>query len=191
MPLSLVNTCQCYASRCPTECRLSYSAEPWKCLVSLRFLKDEHGQSLGQVRNEPFGPPIFKKEQVEDRIRRAQLAILNPKRDYRKYLDEDSEETDLTFSANCVSLQISGKDVADLSFVDLPGSSSPCSTILFAKLKIHIPGLIVSVAKGGNENDIELVKNLVSSYISKPSCLILLTVTCESQFPCWSPLKYN
>jgi hypothetical protein len=105
--------------------------------VSLRFLTDENGQTLGQVRDEPFGPPIYKKEEVEDRIRRAQLAILNPKRDHRKFLDSDSDDTDLTFSTNCVSLQISGKDVADLSFVDLPGLSSPlCNT--FARLRTFV-----------------------------------------------------
>jgi hypothetical protein len=58
-----------------------------------------------------------------------------------------------------MALTVSKK--ADLSFVDLPG-------------------LIASVGKGGNANDIELVKNLVTSYIHKPSCLILSTVACES-----------
>jgi hypothetical protein len=41
-------------------------------------------------------------------------------------------------------------------------------------------GLIVSISSAGSEGDIELVKGLVESYISKPSCLILLTVACES-----------
>jgi hypothetical protein len=44
-----------------------------------------------------------------------------------------------------------------------------------------VKGLIASVSNGGNTNDIELVKNLVTAYISKPSCLILLTVACESE----------
>jgi len=60
-------------------------------------------------------------------------------------------------------LEISGKDLADLSFVDLPG-------------------LIASVGGGGNERDIELVKSLVTSYIEKSSCVILLTVACETDF---------
>lgn len=45
-------------------------------------------------------------------------------------------------------------------------------------------GLIVSVSQGSNESDIELVRDLVRTYISRPSCLILLTVTCESKFSC-------
>ena len=43
-------------------------------------------------------------------------------------------------------------------------------------------GLIVSVSQGSNDSDIELVRDLVTSYIVRPSCLILLTVTCESKF---------
>ena len=42
-------------------------------------------------------------------------------------------------------------------------------------------GLIASVGQGGNSSDIDLVKELVRMYIEKPSCLILLTVTCESK----------
>ena len=42
-------------------------------------------------------------------------------------------------------------------------------------------GLIVSVGRDGKDSDIGLVKDLVATYISRPSCLILLTVTCESE----------
>jgi hypothetical protein len=44
-----------------------------------------------------------------------------------------------------------------------------------------LKGLIASVGQGGNTSDIDLVKDLVTTYICKPSCLILLTVTCESK----------
>ena len=49
-------------------------------------------------------------------------------------------------------------------------------------------GLIASVGTGGNASDIDLVKDLVTTYICKPSCLILLTVTCESKF--WAPSSF-
>ena len=66
-----------------------------------------------------------KKEEVQDRIARAQRAILNPSTDPQRFLDEEDPDLsirrELTFSTNCVSLQISGDDVEDLSFVDLPG----------------------------------------------------------------------
>lgn len=77
--------------------------------------------------NENFGGVIVDKSDVEDRIRRAQRAILNPivrKEKGAKYFlinDDEASVLELSFSSNFVSLQISGPEVADLSFVDLPG----------------------------------------------------------------------
>ncbi|KAI0359461.1 hypothetical protein OH77DRAFT_1419958 [Trametes cingulata] len=152
-------------TRSPTECRLSYSSDPWKCVVSLRILTDSDGKPLGQPLNLPFGEPILDKSAVEDRIRRAQRAILNPSADHTAFLTDDSDSSarEVSFSMNCVCLQISGPDVEDLSFCDLPG-------------------LIASAGSAGSASDIELIKNLVSSYITKSSCIILLTVACETDF---------
>lgn len=82
---------------------------------------------LGQARNQQFGKVIYDKDLVEERIRRAQRAILNPKVKPKRFLEDSADEVEgtesqLSFSSNCVSLQISGPDVADLSFCDLPGS---------------------------------------------------------------------
>ena len=113
-------------SSCPTECRLSRSDFPWQCIVSLRFITDARGQLLGQARNDVFGSIIYNQSEVEERIRRAQRAILNPQKPPKDFLnneDEDGLVSELNFSTNCVSLQISGPEVADLSFCDLPGMS--------------------------------------------------------------------
>ncbi|TFK21928.1 hypothetical protein FA15DRAFT_597001 [Coprinopsis marcescibilis] len=155
-------------TRCPTECQLSHSNSKWRCDVSLQFNTDSKGQPLGQVRRETFGPTIYDKAEVEDRIRRAQLAVLNPNRASKQFLEGDESELKfddtLSFSQNFVSLKISGRGVADLSFVDLPG-------------------LIASVSTGrGHSNDIALVESLVTTYIKRPSCIILLTVACETDF---------
>ncbi len=94
------------------------------CTVSLHFITDEHGKPLGQARNDRFGGPMFDKSEVEERIRRAQRAILNPNTLSMRFLegpDEDPMGRELTFSMNSICLQISGSDVADLSFCDLPG----------------------------------------------------------------------
>ena len=40
-------------------------------------------------------------------------------------------------------------------------------------------GLIASVSDHSHDEDVEKVAQLVSSYISRPSCIILLTVACE------------
>ncbi|KAF8419805.1 P-loop containing nucleoside triphosphate hydrolase protein [Boletus edulis BED1] len=150
-------------TRCPTECKLSHSDLPWSCDIKLHFHTDSMGVPI-PVCLVPFGSPITSKSLVEDRIRRAQRAILNPSQKPDDYLhDGFPEENELSFSKNYVSLEISGKDLADLSFVDLPG-------------------LIASVGARGDDRDIELVKSLVTSYIEKPSCVILLTVACETDF---------
>ena len=148
--------------RCPTECKLSHPESPWRCVVKLHFHINTRGVPI-PVRRVSFGPLITAKFLVEDHIRRAERAILNPSKDASKYLvkDDHPDENELSFSKNYVSLEISGKDLADLSFVDLPG-------------------LIASVGGGGNKRDIDLVKSLVTCYIEKPSCVILLTVACES-----------
>ena len=62
--------------RCPMECRLQNSAEPWKCQVLLRFKKDENGQPNQDVREIKFGPVLTDKSQLEEMLRRAQLAVL-------------------------------------------------------------------------------------------------------------------
>lgn len=86
---------------------------------------DENGQPLGRPRKEQFGDVVLNKTEVEERIRRAQRAILNPSSPARHFLngeDKDPEVVELTFSSNYVSLEISGCEVADLSFCDLPGT---------------------------------------------------------------------
>ncbi|THG94608.1 hypothetical protein EW026_g6893 [Hermanssonia centrifuga] len=103
---------------------------------------------------------MFDKSEVEERIRRAQRAILNPNTLSMRFLegpDEDPIGRELTFSMNSICLQISGSDVADLSFCDLPGM----------------------IASGVDK---EIIENLVTAYIKKPSCIILLTVACETDW---------
>ena len=81
-----------------------------------------------------FGSVIYHQSEVEDRIRRAQRAILNPKKLPKDFLDNEDEDelvSELNFSTNCVSLQISGPEVADLSFCDLPGTSYTFFSFIF------------------------------------------------------------
>ncbi|KAI0302311.1 P-loop containing nucleoside triphosphate hydrolase protein [Multifurca ochricompacta] len=149
-------------TRCPTECQLLRSFEPWRCIVSLRIATDENGVVLAQPREFEFGDPIFEKPLVTERIRRAQCAILNPSTPTHQFLHappDQLEERQLSFSSNSVCLEISGKDIDDLSFVDLPG-------------------LIV----GGEPRDAALVQQLAEAYICKGSCIILLTIACETDY---------
>jgi len=87
---------------------------------------------MGTAENISFGPVIKDKKQVEERIRRAQRAILRPSQNPEMFLsgpDEDPDYRELTFSKNCVSLEISGPELTDLSFCDLPGTLPPLSPL--------------------------------------------------------------
>jgi hypothetical protein len=75
---------------------------------------------------ERFGPSLTSKSEVLERIRRAQLAILNPSRKASEFLGSlgaagSGMTNDLSFSTDLISVSISGIGVDDLSFVDLPG----------------------------------------------------------------------
>jgi hypothetical protein len=85
----------------------------------------EDGSMLPQPCRLDFGDPIYSKSHVTDRIRRAQSAILNPDTPSTYFLGappDALEQKQLSFSSNSVCLEISGSDVEDLSFVDLPGA---------------------------------------------------------------------
>ena len=116
--------------RCPTVCQLSRSSEPWRCVVSLHFVADEGGNA--QQPPLEFGDPIFEKALVTERIRRAQCAILNPGTPSLQFLEaspEALEKRQLSFSSSSVCLEIYGRDVDDLSFVDLPGEKYRCRNL--------------------------------------------------------------
>lgn len=92
---------------------------------------------MGTAENIPFGPTITDKQLVEERIRRAQRAILRPSESPESFLtgpDEDLGFRELTFSKNCVSLEINGPELTDLSFCDLPGTPFSFLSILFRSI---------------------------------------------------------
>ncbi|KAJ1303118.1 hypothetical protein OPQ81_011319 [Rhizoctonia solani] len=152
-------------TRCPIECRLKRSEQEWEATVYLRFESGKSGYT-GKTKEIQFGSQMTDRMEVQERIRRAQLAILNPSIEPSTFLNAEgnaSYPSSRSFSQNCVIVVLSGNELSDLNFVDLPG-------------------LIANVADDRNVGDIELVKELVTSYISRPSCLILLTISCESDF---------
>jgi hypothetical protein len=69
-----------------------------------------------------FGDPIYDTEELEDRIRRAQRAVLNPWDPIENFLlDEIASRPPLAFSSNVVCVDVWGPKVPDLTFIDLPG----------------------------------------------------------------------
>ncbi|EJD08286.1 uncharacterized protein FOMMEDRAFT_16703 [Fomitiporia mediterranea MF3/22] len=161
-------------TRVPAEIILQEAAEGvWECTVSIRYIRDASGLLLGKPKIEEFGPVITNPSDVKDRMARAQIASLNPSRSCTEFLEgppNPNFKSELSFSDNCIVVQIRGPNVSNLSLCDLPG-------------------LIASVAKGGKESDIDMIEKLVTSYIKNSNCLILLTVTCEADFETQGALR--
>lgn len=112
--------------RCPLECRLEYSSKNWSCRIFLRIERDTAtGAPLDRVVEYQFGSTITDPSEVENALRRAQRALLRPTLDHRLFLnDQDLSISDppaLSFTSNCVCMHITGPDVPDLFFYDLPG----------------------------------------------------------------------
>ena len=111
----------CKEFRCPTECQLKYSDTQWMCSVWLQ-LNTANGSPLPNPQKIPFGEPITEKSEVTERVRRAQRAILSPSTSPDIFLSGADTATECSFSENRIVLHISGPDVDDLNFIDLPGS---------------------------------------------------------------------
>lgn len=131
----------------------------------------------GSTREVPFGGTITEKSDVTERIRRAQKAILSPSAptvDFLSRDENDFDQSEIPFSPNCIVLHISGPDVTDLNFIDLPGS------FLFVLQITFTVTLCTGLFVGGQDNEINIIRELAISYMQRPSCIILLTVACES-----------
>ena len=108
---------------------------------------------------------ISSKEELEDVLFWAQLATLNPGHAYQVYLPGGSgrtpevkeRPTQVKFSPNVVSLEISGPGLPNLSFYDLPG--------------------VINVPEEDDEDYlVRLVKNLVREYIKADNCINILAL---------------
>jgi hypothetical protein len=134
------------------------------------------GSNLTSPQKIQFGQPITEKSEVTERIRRAQRAILNPSTPPDVFLSGADTSTAQSFSKNRIVLDITGSDVTDLNFIDLPGLFFDTHTHTHSFLTFYL-GLFV----GGEESEMQLIRNLAIDYIQKESCIILLTVACESK----------
>ncbi|KAJ6127111.1 hypothetical protein N7523_002723 [Penicillium sp. IBT 18751x] len=167
-------------TRCPMEINLSECEpeESWKCTIflSFRYWYDANKKFRTMLKkSEALGPwiqaidqedelfiTLTDKSKIQDAIRWAQLAILNPGADFHRYVPGKnaltSETIEVKFSPNVVRLDISGPRFPALSFYDLPG--------------------VISQAEHEAENYLVLlVENLVKHYISEEHCIVLLTLS--------------
>ena len=113
------------------HCRLSRSDEPWKCTISLNFSGSRAKASKKAVVVQ-FGEDIKDPSEVEERIRRAQRAILSPNTDHTRFLDGSEEKcppAEVTFTSDFVQIEISDRHLTNLSFFDLPGTDPELTII--------------------------------------------------------------
>ena len=126
------------------------------------------------TKNRPLGPWTLQdgedfhfvtttvKDDVPRALYLAQLATLNPSASYENYLPGKEvpiggENYQVKFSPNVVRLDISGPDLPNLSFYDLPG-------------------VINQSEVAEEEYLVNLVKNLVKEYIKADNCINLLAI---------------
>jgi hypothetical protein len=173
-------------TRCPIHIRVSRNQE-WSCRVSLQqdyaFCPptDRVISANDVTPMNPFPPwkkqprvlkefkTIFNKEEIEEVLRWAQIAILNHSYSHELYipgsgkiaqrmdLEHEAEKTLAKFSPNTVALEIKGPDLPDLSFYDMPG--------IFRNASIEADDYLVSV-----------VENLARTYIQHPGAIIIWAV---------------
>lgn len=86
---------------------------------------------LNDIREVPFGDLITNPTDVEIQLRRAQAAVLSPSIDPSQFLTKSADDlqalsrTFANFSRDVVCIDISGPELTNLDFVDLPGKGSP------------------------------------------------------------------
>ncbi|KAL2857970.1 P-loop containing nucleoside triphosphate hydrolase protein [Aspergillus pseudoustus] len=165
-------------TRCPMEINLSGSEpdQSWTCRVYLsrKYMFDGSRRILKPKKSEPLGPwylqdqedelftTITDKGQIEEVIKWAQLAILNPGSPSANYVPGENSDTpshcQVKFSPNIVRLDICAPGFPSLSFYDLPG--------------------VINQAECDEERYlVNLVENLVKDYICQDNCIVLLTQT--------------
>jgi Dynamin family len=115
-------------TRCPMEVILRTShVDGWSCAISVRL------EDVGRAPETVNLARVESHEEVPLLIRRAQLAVLNPGRDPKMFLDLDIAQCktypcELPFSRNMVVVEITKAD-DDVTFIDLPGLISNPSNV--------------------------------------------------------------
>ncbi|TBU37909.1 P-loop containing nucleoside triphosphate hydrolase protein [Dichomitus squalens] len=143
-------------TRCPTECTITADSQEWSCTVTIRGSSQE------------FSGIIHSKDQVELWIRRAQAAVLCPhistdtfktknREELKDIADSSVDSNVLKFSKKAIEIRISDPEGSDLMFVDLPGL----------------------IQSGEDDNVINMVEEMASESISRPSTIILVIVPAE------------
>ncbi|PWN35408.1 uncharacterized protein FA14DRAFT_178776 [Meira miltonrushii] len=157
-------------TRCPTQVRIFESDQEWTCKITLLVHVGEDGNTLPKPKIYQFGKALTDKEAVRERIMHAQSAILNPKKreEIIKSIESDEEvqkieKNELNFSEDRVCLEVSGKDMINLTLIDLPG-------------------IIATTGLSDNQDSVKKIQQLVHKTIKQENCLILVTIAMTTDY---------
>jgi hypothetical protein len=152
-------------TRVPFHVVTKTSNSPWTCTISLEkdhVFDPNHStwRPLKETISHHF-TTITDPGTLEEWLRRAQAAMLNPSQNHDSFKTCDLEETDhlaVQFSPCQVRINISSSDVADLAFYDLPG-------------------IIASSVHDGIDLDLpDFIRKLVTGYVNASNNIILLVM---------------
>ncbi|RMZ08009.1 hypothetical protein D0860_04843 [Hortaea werneckii] len=161
-------------TRCPFQITTSSSPLPWTCRV---FLQPKYRYSptykagrdktkydrWDEFNGEPFHfATIHDKHSLEETLKRAQLALLNPRADPAHFQSAHASwgKNELAFSPNLIHIQINGPDLPELSFFDLPGA--------------------INVHRDPNEQHlVAFIQKLLQNYIRDEQALVLLALSSD------------
>jgi len=173
-------------TRCPANIKTA-PADTWSCSVSLHeYYHFTTEKSRVPTKAKPFPPwvenadpspivrpfkTISKKEELENILKWAQVALLNPTQDHRAFIPGSGSlaQHDLRpdyrheadFSPNLVAIEISGPGLPALSFYDLPG-------------------IFASSAHKDEKYLIKVFENLAGKYIKHENALIICAITMQN-----------
>jgi vacuolar protein sorting-associated protein 1 len=109
----------------------------WSCQITLLLSHDVNNVQFDRIEKIPFGGPLNDSKLVEDRLRRAQAAILqlpfSCDQSIAPFLADDYEaptKPPTDFSRNVVRLEVNGPDLVDVTFIDLPGIIQNANMVL-------------------------------------------------------------
>jgi GTP-binding protein EngB required for normal cell division len=180
-------------TRCPfliTTHKDASATGTWTCEISIKN-QDNHDGNLEEQddANKPqilhFATTTNTKE-LEDILRRAQLAILNPGDDPKDYvskaLDEIPDPAE-DFSKNVICLDIKGPDLPELMFYDLPG----CINVYDMPKDVNGD---TPQRQCNGKDVINMITSTVTDYIKDEQCLLLLACSADQDVENSLMLRY-
>ena len=176
------------AHRCPflitTSSQAPLDGAAWRCSINIQqeyYYHTDGPNDPGRFRKRD-GPTVVShfftvnnKSELEPMLRKAQLAILNPRDDPQKFLSIDLTSASLPrqvpFSPNVISLEIQGPNLPELYFYDLPGS--------------------INVIEDNEDPALpKWIEDLVNTYLNDEKCLILLACGADQDVETSTTFKF-